>query len=130
MNGVKDGIFDCPYPILSRAFQELSRGVVTATDAKKLNEIPFPFPYVQMIQVMLLIHFISTPLIISMLVPNIVWGTAMAFVATFSLWSINFIGAEIEMPFGDDSNDLPVKEMQIQLNKSLWGLIDEGTRWP
>merc|ERR1719272_1265432 len=130
MNGIQRGILDVPPPVVSRSFQELSRGMVTLTDARKITEFPFPFPYVQMIQVMLLIHFVSTPIICSILVTEAAWAALLSFVAVFSLWSINFIGAELEMPFGDDYNDLPVREMQRELNNSLFSLVTKNARYP
>merc|ERR1719272_1088772 len=130
MNGIQRGILDVPPPVVSRSFQELSRGMVTLTDARKITEFPFPFPYVQMIQVMLLIHFVSTPIICSILVTEAAWAALLSFVAVFSLWSVNFIGAELEIPFGDDHNDLPIREMQNDLNRSLWSLTYENTRTP
>ena len=39
-------------------------------------------------------------------------------------WSINYIAVEIEMPYGDDLNDLPVTSLQRDFNQSLITLID------
>merc|ERR1712166_840275 len=100
------------------------------TDARKINDFLFPYPYAQMIQVMLMAHSVSTPLICSMVVNDTVCAALLAFLATLSLWSINFIGAELEMPFGDDYNDLPVRQMQKDLNRSLCTLVAEGVRYP
>merc|ERR1719345_612727 len=83
-----------------------------------------------MIQVMMLVHFFATPLMVSALVPAPAWAAGLAFIATFALWSINFIGAELELPFGDDYNDLPVEEMQDDLNDSLRLLLLRDTRYP
>jgi len=45
------------------------------------------------------------------------------FIVVFSFWTINFISLELEMPFGDDANDLPLEDMQRDLNRSLSALM-------
>jgi len=48
----------------------------------------------------------------------------LTFVVTFSYWCINYIALELAMPFGDDSNDLPLHNMQRSMNQSLRTLIN------
>jgi len=50
--------------------------------------------------------------------------------AVFGFWSINFIAAEIEMPFGDDNNDLPIAELQQEMNRDLKVLLCEESQHP
>merc|ERR1712048_780387 len=52
--GQKNGILWIAPPILSRVFQELSNGVVIVNDAMKITEYPFPYPYAQMLTILLL----------------------------------------------------------------------------
>ena len=40
-------------------------------------------------------------------------------------WSINLIAIELEMPFGDDPNDLPLLDLQRDYNLSIISLMDE-----
>jgi len=47
----------------------------------------------------------------------------MGFIVIFSFWSINYIAVELEMPFGDDLNDLPLHDMQEDFNRSLKTLL-------
>merc|ERR1719238_674879 len=54
-------VLDVPPPILTRAFQTLSRGMVHLNNARKLADVPFPFPLSQMAVVLLLIQAVSTP---------------------------------------------------------------------
>jgi predicted membrane chloride channel (bestrophin family) len=124
------GVLSVPPPVLSRAYQELSRGIVALKGAQKIADILFPFPYVQMVTVMLLIHLLATPLLTSVSLEN--WWSAglLTFVSTFSLWSINYIASEIENPFGDDPNDLPLREMQQDLNASLSTMIEKDVQMP
>merc|ERR1719408_475829 len=52
-------------PILSRVFQELSRGIVNLTNARKIAEFPFPFPYCQLLWFSLFIQYIITPILLT-----------------------------------------------------------------
>merc|ERR1719254_108571 len=65
-----------------------------------------------------------------MLVKEAVWCASLTLVSVFAYWSINYIAAEIEMPFGEDDNDLPISLLQEGFNTSLRMLLDECTRKP
>lgn len=119
----RSGTLDIPAPILSRAFQELSRGVVNINNAQKLHEFPFPFPYSQLLLQALMIQWVTTPLIACLLCEDVWWAGSLSFVTTFFMWSINFVAMEIEDPFGDDANDLPLLEMQAHFNARLVDLL-------
>jgi len=45
------------------------------------------------------------------------------FVGVMSFTSIDLIAGELEMPFGDDVNDFPVHEQQLQMNRDLVALL-------
>merc|ERR1712048_652373 len=66
-----------------------------------------------------------TPLICAASVTTPYWSATVTFVVIFSFWSINYIAVELEMPFGDDLNDLPLYDMQRDMNGSLRTLIEE-----
>lgn len=51
-------------------------------------------------------------------------------VLNFAFWSINYIAGELEQPFGDDPNDLPMAELQMNFNSSLCVLFDEQAVQP
>ena len=121
---------DVPPPILSRVFQEFAQGIVNVHDAEKLTTIKFPFPYAQMLAVMLCASSAVTPIIAGLLLKDLGWALAVTFLSVVALWSINDIAAEIELPFGDDLNDLPVAELQIYMNKLLSILLKKMTQNP
>mmetsp|Transcript_110867 Transcript_110867/g.247504 ORF Transcript_110867/g.247504 Transcript_110867/m.247504 type:complete len:513 (+) Transcript_110867:70-1608(+) len=118
-----DGTIKTPPPILSRAYQELSRGIVNLIDAKKIKEVPFPFPYSQMITSMLLGHWLITPVLASQVISSVAWATGLCFIISTGLWSLMYIALEIDQPFGGDSNDVDVQEMQQDFNRSLLDLL-------
>jgi len=51
-----------------------------------------------------------------------------SFVSIMSLWSVELIAAELEHPFGDDVNDLPVTEFHEEINKQLLMLLHAEAR--
>jgi len=117
------GILPIPAPILSRVFQELSRGIVNLANARKISELPFPFPYAQMITCTLIIHWMMMPVLMAHLCRDAWWAGILTFVTVFWNWSLNYVAQEIESPFGDDANDLPLVEMQMNFNRMLTALI-------
>lgn len=113
------GTLSAPPPIVSRCFQELSHGLISFNEAYKIREIMFPFPYLQVVQTMLLITTLLSPLINVILLDSIGASALMTFVVVAAFWSINYIAAELEMPYGDDPNDLPVRDLQTHFNAYL-----------
>merc|ERR1719261_2090481 len=77
-----------------------------------------------MVSAMLMISSAVLPVTMAIIMENIVWCGALTFISVFSFWCINYIAAEIEMPFGDDLNDLPVAELQEGMNTALLMMMD------
>jgi len=78
-------------PVISRVFQELSRGIVNFNNVRKITEFLFPFPYAQMISAMLAIHWLLSPFITSIIVDKWYWAGIVSFLSNFTLWSVNYI---------------------------------------
>merc|ERR1719387_1773682 len=78
-----------------------------------------------MITFMLCFQWFVTPVITATSVKTWYWAMVLCFVVSLSFWSINYIAVELEQPFGDDANDLPLLDMQQDLNKSLRQLLHE-----
>jgi len=117
-------------PILSRVFNQLGNGIVILNNAKKLNEFPIPFPLAQMILLMLGLHWVLMTIMCAATVESPIWAGIVCFAVVFSFWSIHYISEQLEQPFGDDSNDLPIREMQVDLNSSLLALMKAEARFP
>jgi len=119
----KTGILNIPPPILSRSFQEAANGMVAFNDAIKLSSVPFPWPYAQTCDCLLLIHFMLTPLVVAHWFTSPWWAGIFTFVTVFILWVLNSIAVEIENPFGSDENDIDCKRMQMEFNSQLVQLL-------
>eukprot|EP00403_Amphidinium_massartii_P030563 CAMPEP_0178390812 /NCGR_PEP_ID=MMETSP0689_2-20121128/10839_1 /TAXON_ID=160604 /ORGANISM="Amphidinium massartii, Strain CS-259" /LENGTH=567 /DNA_ID=CAMNT_0020011333 /DNA_START=34 /DNA_END=1737 /DNA_ORIENTATION=+ len=117
------GVLSIPPPILSRAFQEIANGMVAFHDAVKITYIPFPFPYAQTCDCLLVMHWLVTPLVIPQWVSHPAWAAVFVFIQVFILWALNFIATEIENPFGTDPNDIDGGNMQKDMNRHLLLLL-------
>lgn len=126
----KDGILVAAPPCLNRAFNEIARGRVLLQNIRVLSDIPFPFPYSQMITTMLIVHWVVMPLLASQLVPSVFWCGTVCFLVTLVLWSLLYIAIQIDQPFGDDPTDLPVKDYMKQFNQSLLMMMRPEAQLP
>eukprot|EP00927_Polykrikos_kofoidii_P020980 TRINITY_DN20012_c0_g1_i1.p1 TRINITY_DN20012_c0_g1~~TRINITY_DN20012_c0_g1_i1.p1 ORF type:complete len:641 (-),score=80.26 TRINITY_DN20012_c0_g1_i1:68-1990(-) len=124
------GLLNIAPPILSRVFQELSRGVVNLNNVRKISEIPWPFPYTQMILAMLILYSLCAPFVASATLSGPIHCAVGTFMVVLVFWAINYVAEEIEQPFGDDDNDLPIPEMLKELNLSLTLLLEPHAQRP
>eukprot|EP00927_Polykrikos_kofoidii_P071890 TRINITY_DN6808_c1_g1_i1.p1 TRINITY_DN6808_c1_g1~~TRINITY_DN6808_c1_g1_i1.p1 ORF type:complete len:648 (-),score=75.50 TRINITY_DN6808_c1_g1_i1:83-2026(-) len=123
--GIATGVLVVPPPILTRSYQTLSRGMVNLHNVRKLADVPFPFPLSQLIIVLLLFQTALTPILVAAVIKSLVGAPIVTFLPLFGMWSVTFISGELEQPFGQDPNDLPLTELQFEMNNSLLMLLDE-----
>lgn len=121
---IKSRVIAAGPPIVTRVFQELSTGTLHFERLRAISETQFPFPYAQMLSLLLIIHLPYTALVVAFKVNHPIWMATITFFSVFTFWSINLIATELENPFGDDINDLPLDDMQKEFNHSLLGLLD------
>ena len=127
-DGVQLGVLTIPPPLLNRTFAELAKGMDKYQDAMKHSKIPFPFPYAQTTLMLLIFHWILTPLVMVQWT-NTVFGAAIfTFVQVFTLWCLNATAVGFERPFGGEDNDIDHTEMQMMMNKSLINLMEPRSR--
>eukprot|EP00418_Pyrodinium_bahamense_P043576 CAMPEP_0179209466 /NCGR_PEP_ID=MMETSP0796-20121207/104468_1 /TAXON_ID=73915 /ORGANISM="Pyrodinium bahamense, Strain pbaha01" /LENGTH=503 /DNA_ID=CAMNT_0020914425 /DNA_START=84 /DNA_END=1591 /DNA_ORIENTATION=- len=122
------GVLSIPPPLLSRTFQELANGMCQFHEAIKISTIPFPFPYAQTCDCLLLLQMVVTPLIVAQFVADAWWAALFAFVTIFIHWTLYMTAVEIENPFGFDPNDIDAKSMQLELNRHLMLLVSPTTK--
>jgi len=122
-----EGVLKIPPPILSRVYQTLSRGFVNLLNAKKITDTRFPFPYAQLIALLLFVHTLLTPMMITVLITAKSFAALVTFLVIFGMFSLNFAASELENPFGSDDNDLPLAHFQNEMNNSLMMLLHTNT---
>lgn len=123
VKNIDTGVLSIPAPILSRSFQEIATGMVAFHDAMKISQIPFPFPYAQTCDFLLMLHFLVVPFIVSQWVTSLIWAFVFSFIQVFILWVLNMIAVELENPFGHDANDIDGEGMQREMNTLLMLLL-------
>merc|ERR1712232_1424850 len=103
-------------------------------NARKIADFPFPFPYAQASMVMLLLHWALTPISCSMMFKTMQLkpfiASLLSLLIIFFVWCINFIALQLESPFGDKDNDLPMEQMQRDWNQSLMVLLQKRGHRP
>lgn len=126
----RNGILTAPPPILSRGIQELASGQVAVYSVRKIVEVPFPFPYAQVLAMMFMVHWMATPVLASQGVSNWIWCSVVCFLVVFAMWALYYIALELDQPFGDDINDLPLGTYQSEFNQGLLQMIRPEVRFP
>ena len=83
------------------------QAVLRALD--RIRYTPLPFAYVNQLKVFMLIYLSTLPMV---LIPDFHFYTIIPmFFAVYALVGMEEIGIEIEDPFGDDPNDLPIEKI-------------------
>ncbi len=76
---------------------------------ERIARTPLPFAYAQHLKALVTLFVLTAPFV---LVDQMKWSTPVAMAAlAFALFGIDEIGIEIEDPFGDDANDLPIEKI-------------------
>eukprot|EP00448_Togula_jolla_P018565 CAMPEP_0170584610 /NCGR_PEP_ID=MMETSP0224-20130122/8775_1 /TAXON_ID=285029 /ORGANISM="Togula jolla, Strain CCCM 725" /LENGTH=533 /DNA_ID=CAMNT_0010908045 /DNA_START=130 /DNA_END=1731 /DNA_ORIENTATION=- len=127
-DSIHTGVMNIPAPILSRFYHELASGLVHFHMAVKIADIPFPFPYAQTCDLLLILHGVLVPIVTREWVKTPLWAFVFSFVQVFIMWSLNFIAIELEDPFGSDANDIDLHAMQVEMNEYLLLLLRPNTR--
>jgi putative membrane protein len=91
---------------------------------ERIRKTPLPFAYVVHLRRALVIYCFTLPFA---LVDSFGWFTALdvLFVA-YTFFGIEEIGVEIEGPFGDDANDLPMSDICQTIHNNLYALAGAG----
>merc|ERR1740130_297524 len=95
---MQTGVLPVAPPILSRAFQEVSRGIVNLQNARKIADFPYPYPLAQVSMMLQLLHFVLTPFAAALAMPR-GFACVFAFASIFVLWCLHFNALDLEFPF-------------------------------
>eukprot|EP00439_Symbiodinium_sp_Y106_P047570 s1838_g6.t1 len=103
-------VLDVPPPIITRVFQELSRGRVSLEQVQTIIDVSFPFPYAQMIAFALMANSLIMPVLCASAMESEAWCWGITTISITALWGVNYTAGELENPFNDDWNDLPLRD--------------------
>jgi len=113
--GVKNEIIAMPPPIAGRTFHVLSMCWKNYNDCREVSIIPFPFPYAQATIFLLMIVWLLTPIVMCSMTEARGMVALFTFTWTVIIWSLHDTSKMLENPFGNDKNDLPMKEYQTKM---------------
>mmetsp|Transcript_14124 Transcript_14124/g.25587 ORF Transcript_14124/g.25587 Transcript_14124/m.25587 type:complete len:214 (-) Transcript_14124:1509-2150(-) len=97
----------------------LSRFSCSYNQARKIAYIPFPFPHAQMTTLyeLLLTGFI--PILMISLIQTAWLGALITFFTVLCFTGLQAVAHELENPFRNVPNDIPLNNFQAQFNESL-----------
>lgn len=124
------GIVALP-PVFARMFQQMSEAMLGYADALKIVMTPIPFPYSQMNGFVLYLFGLTWPIMCAVMVPMLSWAAAISFLVVLAFFSIDAIATELQDPFGNDNNDLPLMEIMQKFEYEVESVIVlDGTVFP
>lgn len=101
-------------PIQSRMYQELSNGMLGFNQCMKLADVPFPFPYAQMLTWLLCCFTAFIPVYVSVFCNSMYTTPIMSFCLFQGIWGLNETAKELENPFGTDENDICLGDFHLR----------------
>jgi ion channel-forming bestrophin family protein len=91
---------------------------------ERILKTPIPLAYAIHLKQLLLIYCFTLPF---QFVNQLEWWTAaVVILVSFTLFGIEAIGLEIENPFGNDPNDLPLDAICANIASNIDALIQAG----
>mmetsp|Transcript_1898 Transcript_1898/g.4134 ORF Transcript_1898/g.4134 Transcript_1898/m.4134 type:complete len:492 (+) Transcript_1898:77-1552(+) len=105
-------------PIISRLMQFTSDGHMWYNAARKMAYIPFPFPHVQLTSAFILCTIVVVP-VLMLVKSNVYFGFVLNFLVVTILTGLNEVAKELENPFTNVPNDLPLNLFQAHFNEAL-----------
>lgn len=129
IHGIESELIDAPGAIVTRVIARLGSGLSHFHAAVQVNQVQFPFPYVQSNLLLALVYCVLTPLNIASKT-NYWWASSILTLFSISLLkAIDLIGVEIDAPFGEDPNDLPMWELHCEFLSDLHTMLNPQSWW-
>jgi len=120
-------LHDVPAPIISRVHQELSDCMLGFNKARKVSEIVYPFVFSQLTDIFLLVLIFYLVVLNLSTVPSPELAGAMSSLTTLAFVGVYEAARELEDPFVDEPNDLPLRSMLFNFNHSLEAMRTNGS---
>jgi len=124
VDGCHQKLFSVPPPVLTQAMSDLGKAVVRFHEAQKITEVPFPFPYMMALQLLLTTHWWITPIVMQRFTELWYWAFLFSFGTQFSLWFMLGLAMELDQPFQHTRNSVDMRYLQRLLNHRLLTITD------
>jgi hypothetical protein len=110
-------------PILARLYQYVSDGMMGYHQAHKVAYIPFPFPHAQITSLFVLIVGAFMPVLMLSYLTNAAFGFVLNLFTVMCFVGLHEVAREMENPFQNVPNDIPLNNFQAQYNEALMGMF-------
>ena len=110
---------DVAPPIISRIVQFLGDGMIYYNHARKIMSIPFPFVHAQLSVMFVIIMVAVIPYLMHQYTDDPLVGAILTFLTVLCLSGINEVARDLENPFRNFPNELPLVNFQAQYNEAL-----------
>lgn len=107
------------HPLLARAYRHISDGCVGYNQARKIAYVPSPFPEGQMSSIFVFIVLFIFPVVFQSYVKILWFGCFMNTLTVLCFLGLHEVARELEDPFHNIPNDLPLTTFQAQMNEAL-----------
>lgn len=106
-------------PIISRTMQFLGEGMTHYNHARKIMFTPFPFPHAQLTVFFVIVTIPAVALLMVEYTDNLALACVLTFLGVTAMSGIHEVARELENPFRNVPNELPLVTFQAQCNESL-----------
>lgn len=106
-------------PIISRVMQFLSDGMIYYSHCRKIMFIPFPFPHAQLSAFFNATMIGAVPLLMHEYANNLILASVLTFMTVTCLCGLHEVARELENPFRNVPNEIPLYTLQAMFNESL-----------
>ena len=88
--------------------------VAVCVMSRKLADTPFPFPWAQMVLVLLIIFAGTLPLMVVAFIDKLWLAVIIDFFSVQAYWALNEVARDVEDPWVYEPNDLPLARLQVR----------------
>jgi len=106
-------------PIVSRIVQFLSDGMIYYNHARKIMFTPFPFPHAQLSAFFVLMMMVAIPFLMNQYANHVWLGATLTFLTVTCLAGLHEVARELENPFRNAPNDVPLCTLLAFYNEAL-----------
>ena len=106
-------------PIISRVHQFLSDGMIFYNHARKIMFIPFPFPHAQISSFCIFVMVVYVPFLMDQYTEEEWVGASLTFFTVLCLAGLHEVARELENPFRNVPNDIPLCTLLAMYNEAL-----------
>lgn len=106
-------------PIISNIHASLSEGMAHYNHCRKIMFMPFPFPHAQLTAAYIITIMVIIPILLDEYMKSTIVGAIVTFLSVTCLAGLHEVARELENPFENIPNEVPLTVLQAMFNDSL-----------